>query len=153
MRKILMLVAVLTIFTSLTEAQESYTIPASAPNVASLTVVVTGHNGDVCERYSQPRTCNQAQACTAAETPGGASCTPAQARAAGVRIFALTQAGREEYTIHMIVLPKFLELLAAERAEQHRAYCVKWLALTQTQRNTFCTGTLGEPASCGPTCP
>lgn len=132
-------------------AQEAYTLNASAGNVATLTGVITGRNGDLCAAYGLARTCTQAQVCTAANTPGGASCTAAQARTANVRIFPLTQAGREEFTTHKIAAPKFTELVNDQKAEDRRAFCAGWTAATQTARDNACAA-VGLSAGCSPSC-
>jgi hypothetical protein len=134
-------------------AQETYSLPAGAGNVTTLSVVITGMNGGICVASGLPRTCTQAQACTATGAPGGASCSAAQARAAGIRIYPLTQPGREEFVTWVIAVPKFLELVAAQQAEMVRAACEAWNALTQGQRDTVCTATLGLPAGCSFGCP
>lgn len=129
-------------------AQETYSLPAGAGNVTTLSAVIAGLNGAVCDRGGLPRTCTQAQACTNLQTAGGASCTAAQARAANTRIYPLTQAGREEFVTFGIALPRFLDLVANQREEDRRASCTAWLALTQGTRDTFCTGTLSLSAGC-----
>jgi len=147
----LLLVGSLVILTTL-QAQETYSVgPASATNVTTLTQVITGQNGDICARYGLVRTCTQAQVCTAASTPGGASCTAAQARTAQVRIYPLTQPGREEYVTQEIALKKFNELVAAQASENKRAFCVGWLAANTTQRNAACTD-LSLATGCDPGC-
>lgn len=133
------------------EAQESYTLPASAGNVVTLNGVITGQNGDNCARYSLVRTCTQAQVCVAAAAPGGASCTATQARSAGVRIYALTFAGREEYVTFGITLPAFLQLVANQQAEDRRAFCESWNIASVATRNAFCTS-IGLAAGCNPGC-
>lgn len=150
MRKLLVLAA---LFVAITiapgaSAQETYSLSAGAGNVVTLSAVITGQNGNICATYALPRTCTQAQVCTAASTPGGASCTATQARAANVRIYPLTQPGREEYVGFGIALPRFLELVAVQAAENLRSTCAAWNALTQGARDTFCTGTLGLAAGC-----
>jgi len=146
MRKLVLALFVLTLSAGVAQAQEVYSLPVGSGNVASLSVVITGRNGALCNRYGLALTCTQAQVCPLAGAAGGASCTAAQARAAKARIFPLTQAGREEFTTFEIALPKFLELVAEEKAEQRRAFCVAWLAKTQPERDAICTG-------CDPGCP
>jgi hypothetical protein len=134
------------------EAQETYSLPAGAGNVTTLTIVVAGANGDVCARYSLPRTCTQAQACVASNTAGGASCTANQARANNVRIYPLTFAGREEFVTYGIALPGFLALIPSQNTETRRIFCDGWLAANTTARNNACTA-LGLSAGCDPVCP
>lgn len=154
--KVIPLVLVVLLAAVAAEAQtETYSVgPASAANVVTLSTVIVGLNGDNCVRYSLPRTCTQAQVCTSAAAPGGASCTAAQARGSGVRIYPATFAGREEFMIFNIALPKFLELVAAQQQESRRAFCEGWAVSTVTARNSACSA-LGLPAStagCDPGC-
>jgi hypothetical protein len=132
-------------------AQETYSLPAGAGNVATLTTLVTKHDGDTCQSYALPRTCTQAQICIAASTPGGASCTAAQARAADVRIYPNTFAGREEYVTFEVALPQFLALVSAQQSEDRRAFCENWNAASVSTRNTFCTS-IGLGTGCNPGC-
>lgn len=132
-------------------AQETYSLNASAGNVTTLTGVITGLNGNLCVQYGLPRTCTQSQVCTASNTPGGASCTAAQARTNNVRIFPLTQAGREEFTTHRIAAPKFTELVRDQRNEDRRAFCAGWNAASQLAKDNACSD-LGLPAGCNPDC-
>src|SRR5687767_9696001 len=100
MKKILPLIAFVLLAGPASAQVETYAVPGSAANVATLTSVISFRNRETCERWSLATTCTQAQACTAANAIGGSSCTAANARAANARIFPLTQAGREEYVIH-----------------------------------------------------
>lgn len=126
-------------FTASASAQETYSLPASANNVTTLTGVITAQNGALCAAYGLARTCTQAQVCAAAGATGGSGCTAAQARNAGVRIFPLTQAGREEFAQHKIAAPKFAELISEQQAENRRSFCEAWNAANQTQRDSACT--------------
>ena len=150
MRRLAIILA-LALLPMLAEAQETYSINASAANVTTLTGVITKINGDLCAATGLPRTCTQAQLCTAASVPGGASCTAAQARAANARIYPLTQAGREEFTTFGIAAPKFLELVAEVQADQKRDACEKWTAATQTAKNNACAA-IGLPNGCRLAC-
>lgn len=132
-------------------AQETYSLPAGAGNVTTLTTLVAKTDGDTCQRWGLPRTCTQAQACVAASAVGGASCTAAQARAAAARIYPNTFAGREEYVTFEIALPQFLALVSSQQAEDRRAFCENWNAATPTTRNNFCTS-IGLLAGCNPGC-
>lgn len=132
-------------------AQETYSLPAGAGNVATLTTVIVGQNGDNCARYSLARTCTQAQVCAAAAAPGGSSCTANQARSAGVRIYPLTQPGREEFVTFGIALPRFIELVNNQQNEDRRSFCENWNAASVSTRNTFCT-TIGLASGCNPGC-
>lgn len=130
------------------QAQETYSIAAGATNVTTLTGVITAKNGDKCAKVSLPRTCTQAQLCTAKGVTGGASCTAAQARSAGERIYPLTQAGRDEFVTFEVALPKFTELVSEVQTDQRRDFCEKWNAATQTARNNACTA-IGATSGCG----
>lgn len=147
----LLLAIVLLCGASLSQAQETYSVPAPAQNVTTLSAVITKRNGDTCVNYALARTCTQAQVCAAAGAPGGSSCTAAQARGAGVRIFALTQAGREEFTTFQIALPKFNEIVAEQQAENRRSFCEFWAAANTTARNNACAA-VGASAGCDPAC-
>lgn len=133
------------------EAQETYSLPAGAGNVTTLSTVMTGLNRETCLRYSLSASCTQAQVCAAAGAAGGASCTAAQARAAGVRIYPITFSGREEFVTFGIALPEFLRLVAAQQSETRRLFCEGWNAATVTQRNNACTA-IGLSAGCDPVC-
>jgi hypothetical protein len=136
-------------------AQESYSISASAQQVTDLTNIVTARNEKLCQRFSLALACTQAQVCTAASTPGGASCTAAQARTAGVRIFPLTQAGREEYVTFQIAAPAFNDQKAIVPSWLQKKACDTWQTQNQTERNTACAahslpnGCLLYPTTCG----
>ncbi len=128
-------------------AQEAYSISASAQNVTDLTSVVAAKNVKTCLRLGQVAACTQAQACTAASAAGGASCTASQARAVNARIFPATLAGREEYTAFQIVLPAFLDQLAAVPGQAQKQACLAWQGYNTTQKNTACTA-FGLPNGC-----
>jgi hypothetical protein len=149
--KTLTLVLVALLGAASAQAQETYSLPAGAGNVVTLTTVIAGLNGDNCVRYALPRTCTQAQVCTAAGAPGGASCSATQARGAGVRIYPLTQPGREEFVTFGIALPAFLQLVSNQQQETRRVFCEGWLASNTTARNNACSA-LGLAAGCDPVC-
>jgi hypothetical protein len=151
MRKLLVL-AVLVLAASAAHAQETYSVgPASAGNVTTVGTVMAALNRETCLRYSLAASCTQAQACAAAGAAGGSGCTASQARAAGVRIWPATFAGREEYVTFGITLPRFLELVAAQQQETRRLFCEGWNASNTTARNNACTA-LGLAAGCDPVC-
>lgn len=140
MRKLFLFGVVL--FAPWASAQETYSINANANQVTDLTDIVRTQNGQVCERTNLALDCTQAQACTAAGVAGGASCTAAAARAANVRIFPLTQAGREEFVTFGIAAPRFVELRAANvPAFAQQQQCKFWSAptTTRTQKDAMCT--------------
>lgn len=151
MRKALILVPFLAIlWPELVQAQETYSLPASAGNVVTLNEVITFYNGETCARYSLALTCTQAQACTSAVAPGGASCTAAQARNAGVRIYALTQAGREEFVTFVIAAPEFFRLAdSVQKAAQRKLFCDAWAVASGANQGT-CRTAISAPANSNP---
>lgn len=129
------------------EAQETYSVgPVSAARVTTASIVITKRNGETCLRVNAVggRTCTQAQACTAGGAAGGASCTAAQARTANVRIYPLTQAGREEFLTFAIALPDLDNMVFQQADENKRAFCAAWVAATNANKDTICT-TLALP--------
>lgn len=141
-------------------AQETYSVgPVSAQKVLNLTAVVAAKNVKTCLRLStqsNPLTasCTQAQACTNANAPGGASCTPGQARTAGVRIWPATFAGREEYVTFGIADPAFDDQVAAVPGQTQRQACLAWQTQNQAARDAACVAH-GITAPClmyGSTC-
>ena len=151
MRKLLA-VGFLLIIPAVVEAQETYSLNATAGQVTDLTSVVVGANVDTCLRLGQGESCTQAEACEAASAAGGVSCTPAQARAANARLWPNTQAGREEFVTFFIVAPRFKDLRAAQNGRNRVRYCdIWWPAQTQTTKNAECSK-LVQPAGCS-VCP
>lgn len=151
MRSLLLAVIGVLTMAAYSSAQETYSLPAGAGNVATLSVVAASFNGETCERFGLARTCTQAQACVAAGATGGSSCTAAQARSVRARIYPITFAGREEFVTFEVALPKFLELVGEQQREDRRNFCIGWNAASVSTRNTFCT-TIGQPAGCNPGC-
>lgn len=136
MRKALILVLAI-LWPEYGSTQESYTLSAGATNVTTLTEVITFLNAETCARYGLPDACTQAQTCTAAVATGGAGCTAAQARAGGVRIYPLTQAGREEFVTFGIALPEFLRLAeTAQKSAQKKLFCDAWEVASVANQNT-----------------
>lgn len=129
------------------EAQETYTINGSAGQVADLRQYVLAINRGQCRRLALAITCTQAQACTAANAPGGASCTAAQARGAGARIWPDTQAGREEFVTFQWIAPHFIEAKSSLPALAAPDYCGWWSAQNQTTKDAECTK-IGAPTGC-----
>jgi hypothetical protein len=125
-------------------AQENYTVPANAGNVTQLRQIIGAHNALVFDGAVLPIGSTQAQVCTALSIPGGASCTAAAARSRGARIYADSQAGREEYLIFELALPGFLSKLATVPASNVVARCVVFAAMNQTDKNTELAA-LGQP--------
>jgi hypothetical protein len=154
MRKLLLALFVLAVG-GVANAQESYSIPATASQVTDVTSIAIAKNKKTCVRLGLAIGCTQAQACTAANAAGGASCTAAQARNANARIFvSSTQAGREEYVSFQIVLPAFQDQIAAVPGQTQREACANWQTFNQTQKDAACTAA-GITAPCtlfGSTC-
>lgn len=125
------------------EAQENYTIAATAAQVPDLRIHVLGKNRETCRRVNavgQPN-CTQGAACTAVSAPGGASCTNAAARQAGVRIWPDTEAGRQEF---VTFAPGWVaDLFKAARngipGQIAIDQCIWWGTLNQAQREAHCT--------------
>jgi hypothetical protein len=91
--------------------------------------------------------CTQAQACTAANAPNGASCNAAQARSVGARIFPATEAGREEFVIFQITVPEFNRMREKIAQRHQELLCVFWGTANQTQKDAICTAA-SLPAGC-----
>src|SRR5690349_13440752 len=129
------------------EAQESYTASATVGQVADFRQYVLAINRGTCRKYSLAATCTQAQACTAANAAGGASCTAAQARAASARIWPDTQAGREEFMTFVWLVPKFNEAKSSLPSQANADYCAWWSASNQTTKDAECSK-IGAPNGC-----
>lgn len=136
-------------------SQESYNVgPASAPQVTTLTTVIAFLNGETCVRLGLPRTCTQAQACADSDcaAAGGASCSAAQARAAGCRLWIpSTLAGREEFVTFGIALPRFNELVATQNAAAKFDFCTAWTA--NTGGHSTCRTAISAPSGSDPCVP
>lgn len=137
----------LLMFPGLVGAQETYSLAATAQQVSDLTIVVAIENERTCIRLGQAASCTQAQACTAANAAGGASCTAAQARAATARIWPATQAGREEFVTFAIAAPRFQDLKAGTIGRHREKMCEAWTAANQAGKDSMCTAT-GNSAGC-----
>jgi len=145
MKKLLLLLPLL-LLAAAAHAQEAYSISATANQVNNLTDIVTTANARTCLRLTATEICTQAAACTAANAPGGSSCTAAQARGANARIYPLTQAGREEFVTFVFVAPQFIGALGDPVAFEFERACANWTAFTNTQKNSACQA-LGRTAS------
>jgi hypothetical protein len=133
---------------AIVSGQESYTLSATANQVTNLTAAVASLNQDLCEKYElTAANCTQAQVCTAANIPGGAACSPAQARAANVRIWPNTQAGREEFVTFYLVAPRFQDLIAGTVGANRGRYCKWWGLQDQTTKDAECSK-VGQPPGC-----
>lgn len=133
--------------TAAAEAQETYSVNATAGQVTDLVSIAAAENEKVCYRYNLALTCTQAQACTAAGAAGGASCTAAQARAAQARIFPATQAGREEFVTFKMLAPVFIDQRASIGGWHRERLCIFWSSANQTQKDALCTGS-GQSTNC-----
>lgn len=140
-------IALFVLFAAAASAQETYSQNATAAHVVDLRLVVAAQNEATCERLGLVETCTQAQACTSGNAVGGASCTAAQARAANVRIFPDTQAGRDEYVLHTYVLPQFNAARALIAARHQFKLCRFWVTATTVQKNAVCSAA-GQPNGC-----
>lgn len=148
MRKLLFALTFLG-FCGFVEAQEVYTLNANAAQVVQLDRNRAARNRQTCSRYALTLTCTQAQVCTAATAPGGAACTPVQARGANVRIYPATQVGREEFLAFDLVLPEFLQRVADAASDEKKSAC-SWFALqTQPTKDAECSK-WGLDAGCNP---
>lgn len=128
-------------------AQETYSQNATANQVVDLRAALTADNETICEAKGLLETCTQAQVCVAANVAGGASCTAAQARAAKVRIYPDTQAGRDEYVLHGLVSPAFTGAKARAAARAQIKLCRFWATANTTQKNSVCSAA-GLPNGC-----
>lgn len=129
------------------EAQETDSLSATAGQVADLRQYVLSINRGQCRRLGLAITCTQAQACTAANAPGGASCTAAQARNAGARIWPDTQLGREEFVLWQWNVPRFQEARASLPALAGPDYCAWWTLQNQATKDAECAK-IGAPNGC-----
>lgn len=134
---------------SAASAQETYSIPVTAGNVVRVDRQRVRWNTSVCVRFALVASCTQAQACVPAGVVGGASCTVANARAEDVEIFANTQAGRELFFIHQILVKLLLPTLKeGDVNADYNAQRVNWNAGNNTVKDAMCAAALAPvPAS------
>lgn len=130
-------------------AQETYSLSGSAGQVGQLDRDRASTNRQTCTRLGLALTCTQAQACTSANAPGGASCTAAQARGAQVRIFPATQAGREEFLTFSYVVPEFSRRVKGAAADEMNAAKAWFIAQSVAVQNAECAK-WGLAAGCNP---
>lgn len=120
-------------------AQEAYTVNATTANqVQQITRFVNIENKKVCTRLGLFASCTQAQACTAANAPGGASCTAAQARGANVRIYPNTLAGREEWADFAIFRPAMIDRKNGITNNDRDNGCSTWTNGSAAQKDAMC---------------
>lgn len=129
------------------QAQEAYTVNASVGQVARLTKAITIANRQTCGQSGFPASCTQAQVCTQVNAGGGSACTAAQARAANVRIYPNTLAGREEYVTFGLVVPAFQQLTATAATTDQQDFCAAFKAAATATQNATCTS-YGLAAGC-----
>ena len=139
MKRILPLLLLLFSLGAVASAQETYSIPVPAAQIPKVDRARLTKNAETCRTLGLAPACTQAQACTVAGAPGGASCTLAQAQAAGVEIHAATLAGRESF-LQSIVREHIRAFITQVDVEDRTSFCVWWraAATTQTQRNNVC---------------
>lgn len=111
-------------------AQESYSLNATAPQVAIVDAGRLAHNVDVCERNGLPGNCTQAQVDAAPDPKQGGT------------VFPDSLAGRQAYLRSLLVA-------ALPRVSKDALRKYRWAGLTQTQRDAYCSS-LGESAGCDP---
>lgn len=106
-------------------------------------------NRTTCKRLNLVSTCTQSQACVAANAPGGASCTAAQARQVNVRIFPQTLAGREEFIMFHSFVPDLVDFFNQTQGQDNSDACTSWSTMTQAQRDVVCAAFIPAlPAGC-----
>lgn len=111
-------------------AQESYTLNATAPQVAIVDAGRIAHNVRVCEANGLAANCTQTQV--------DAAPSPKQ----GGTVYADSLAGRQAFLRSLLVAA--LPPVSKDALRKFR-----WAGLTQTQRDAYCSS-LGESAGCDP---
>ena len=137
--KKLLLALTLVALPSMVEAQEVYSISATANQVTRITRANALTARRTCLRLGLAEGCTQAQACVAANAAGGASCTAAQARAANARIYPITQAGREEFITFEFIVKELKEFDAEAVRRDQDLYCIWFKAQNQATQNAECS--------------
>lgn len=145
MKRLLFLLALIS-FPAIAQAQETWLLSPTVGQVSRTTKAVTIQNRQTCASMGLGPTCIQADICTA---KGLAACTPAQARAANVRIYPNTQPGREEFVTFVLVIPAFQQLMSTAVTSDVQDFCGAFKAASQATRDATCT-TYGLPAACEP---
>lgn len=144
MKKILLALGLLLGLSSLSTAQESYSVSITANAVTDVTNMVIEANARTCQRLSTTAapltdTCSQASACTNAGAVGGAACTAVQARQANARIYiGTTLAGREEFVTNVLVIQDIVDQRRKSPKYYRERSCTAWATANTTQRNTRC---------------
>lgn len=148
MKRLAQTIAILLAFSLPAQAQENFAFSLSAPNVSKLDLGRVQHNTRVCESRALQANCTQAAICVAAGVSGGASCTAPDALAAGVRIYANTQTGREAFIANELVktaFAGFVQKHAQTALANFQAFCQ---SATPVQADGVCTAS-GLGAGCG----
>lgn len=139
----LKLAALVFLLAGAAEAQENYTVAATAAQVVDLRIFELAKNRETCRRVNAAGApnCTQGAACTAVNAPGGSGCSAAAARQAGVRIWPDTEAGRLEFiTFNPGWLADLFKAAKASTPGQINVeYCIWWGTQNQTQREAVCT--------------
>lgn len=129
-------------------AQESYTISATAVQVARTDRERIANNVRTCVRLGQAPGCTQAQACVAAGAAGGAGCTFAQALAVNAELYANSLAGREAFVAFTIYRLALSDYAARHQRADAGSYCTWWsTTATQAQKDSECSK-VGQAAGC-----
>lgn len=130
-------------------AAEGYTLNKGAGIVKSIERLRIFYNGAVCSANGLALTCTQAQVCVAANVTGGASCSNADAKAAGVFVYADSLSGREkllDFLSDEYVNRLYTKLIPASDSD---AYKVWFKAQNQATQDAECSK-IGLPAGCTP---
>jgi hypothetical protein len=117
---------------------ETYVINASVNDVALIDRERVAWNTSVCARGNLPANCTQSQACVALAAPGGAACTPAQARQVDAEIFANSQVGREGYFNRKILVSVKSSLKRKYSQLDSNSQCDNWAAGTPADKDAMC---------------
>lgn len=149
MKRLIITAAIFLGFSAASFAQETYSISANANQVTRLTRALLVNDALACFRAGQAATCTQAQACTPSTLgcAGGASCTAAQARACGQRIYPNTQPGREEFLTFALVARDVSDLLNNAVSFDQTQFCVAFKAASNAAQNNACTAIGYTPVS------
>lgn len=141
MKKILLVLVTILGPAVISSAQETYSFSANATQVNRVDRGRLTTNAKACVRAGQSVTCTQAQACTppALNCTNGASCTAAQARACGQRIYPATQAGREEFLGFGIIVVGLSDLQNLAVAYDQTEFCRLFKITSGANQNTVCT--------------
>lgn len=128
-------------------AQETYSVSATAAQVAKVDKGRILNNRLTCLKLGLAVGCTQASACVAAGAAGGSGCTAAQARAAEARIYPNTSAGREEYLGFGIILDALTKVDQLTSKFDAQDYCTWFNAQNQATKDAECSK-ISAPAGC-----